>query len=109
MLDPYQNNVFGLRARECPGIMVNMNIDAEDRGYCVVCKSRTMWFCIGCKMWFCNTSNSNASAVKKGWPIREIRHPTKVENIQFYEPCSVKHHTGALTRWKQTTETKMRS
>ena len=87
--------------------MVKMAIEMEDRGICVVCGNKTSWFCIGCKMWFCNNATSAEQGKKKGLARREIEHPTRVGTFFYYETCAIKHHTPALTRWKQNTEQKM--
>ena len=85
ILHPGSDNTFAKRKRTCPGIMVRAHVKDSDRGRCVVCSEKTFWFCVGCRLWLCNTVRTERDCEKRGWKKKTVKHPSNNQDMPYYE------------------------
>ena len=64
---------------------------------CCVCKSKTTWYCVGCKRWFCMERRDTKENKKK---LELYSHHVKGASMTFQKACFHRIHEE---RWRTET------
>ena len=80
--------------RKCTGRLVQIHPTKADKK-CFMCKANTSWYCLGCKLWFCNSRKMKRDALKE---LELYCHPVRGKKCNFVKTCFHKKHESAWER-----------
>ena len=81
--------------RNCTGIPMKSHPKVPHK--CCVCKSKTTWYCVGCKRWFCMERRDTKENKKK---LELYSHHVKGASTTFQKACFHRIHEE---RWRTET------
>ena len=92
----------GVRSQiqNCPGFLVEKsrkdettsNIKSDFQNTCLICQSRTKWFSMICRFYFCMSFKETRTRKEEFYSVRETQKDNQSKRLVYGKSCFHKHH-----------------